>query len=140
MVRVPWGAVSRQPARLPPGGHGESFLLALGCPVGPSVTGKRTALKRWPPYTGRVSGHPVPSRARAQVAPVCRKHPAPRLSPVPPTCPAGHDSDSDSELSLDEQSSSYASSRSSDSEDDGVAAEDRWDPAQGPVHSTPKGK
>ncbi|XP_058164928.1 cadherin EGF LAG seven-pass G-type receptor 1 isoform X2 [Dasypus novemcinctus] len=56
--------------------------------------------------------------------------------------PHGHDSDSDSELSLDEQSSSYASSHSSDSEDDGVAAEDKWDPAQaharGPVHSTPK--
>lgn len=50
----------------------------------------------------------------------------------------GHDSDSDSELSLDEQSSSYASSHSSDSEDDGVEAEDKWDSAQGPVHSTPK--
>ncbi|XP_037703253.1 cadherin EGF LAG seven-pass G-type receptor 1 [Choloepus didactylus] len=56
----------------------------------------------------------------------------------------GHDSDSDSELSLDEQSSSYASSRSSDSEDDGTAAKDKWDPAsaqahaRGPVHSTPK--
>ncbi|XP_054575621.1 cadherin EGF LAG seven-pass G-type receptor 1 [Eptesicus fuscus] len=53
--------------------------------------------------------------------------------------PPGHDSDSDSELSLDEQSSSYASSHSSDSEDDRVGAEDKWDPAQGPVHSTPKG-
>ncbi|XP_057596824.1 cadherin EGF LAG seven-pass G-type receptor 1 isoform X3 [Hippopotamus amphibius kiboko] len=52
--------------------------------------------------------------------------------------PHGHDSDSDSELSLDERSSSYASSRSSDSEDDGVAAEDKWGPAQGPVHSTPR--
>ncbi|KAF6117915.1 cadherin EGF LAG seven-pass G-type receptor 1 [Phyllostomus discolor] len=52
--------------------------------------------------------------------------------------PHGQDSDSDSELSLDEQSSSYASSRSSDSEDDGVEAEDKWDPAGGPVHSTPK--
>ncbi|XP_034499585.1 cadherin EGF LAG seven-pass G-type receptor 1, partial [Ailuropoda melanoleuca] len=50
----------------------------------------------------------------------------------------GHDSDSDSELSLDEQSSSYASSHSSDSEDDGVEAEDKWDSARGPVHSTPK--
>ena len=66
--------------------------------------------------------------------------PRPRLSAVPPARPAGHDSDSDSELSLDEQSSSYASSHSSDSEDDGVVAEDRWDPAQGPVHSTPKGE
>ncbi|KAK1327627.1 hypothetical protein QTO34_012916 [Cnephaeus nilssonii] len=53
--------------------------------------------------------------------------------------PPGHDSDSDSELSLDEQSSSYASSHSSDSEDDRVGAADKWDPAQGPVHSTPKG-
>nr|XP_012612408.1 cadherin EGF LAG seven-pass G-type receptor 1 isoform X1 [Microcebus murinus] len=51
----------------------------------------------------------------------------------------GHDSDSDSELSLDEQSSSYASSHSSDSEDDGAEAEDKWDPARGPIHSTPKG-
>ncbi|KAK2497570.1 hypothetical protein MC885_008384, partial [Smutsia gigantea] len=52
--------------------------------------------------------------------------------------PHGHDSDSDSELSLDEQSSSYASSHSSDSEDDRAEAEDEWDPARGPVHSTPK--
>ncbi|XP_037369268.1 cadherin EGF LAG seven-pass G-type receptor 1 [Talpa occidentalis] len=50
----------------------------------------------------------------------------------------GHDSDSDSELSLDEHSSSYASSHSSDSEDDGGEAEDKWDPARGPTHSTPK--
>ncbi|XP_017384935.1 cadherin EGF LAG seven-pass G-type receptor 1 isoform X5 [Cebus imitator] len=53
--------------------------------------------------------------------------------------PSGHDSDSDSELSLDEQSSSYASSHSSDSEDDGVGAEEKWDPARGAIHSTPKG-
>ncbi|XP_036134132.1 cadherin EGF LAG seven-pass G-type receptor 1 [Molossus molossus] len=60
----------------------------------------------------------------------------PRSSKKPP----GHDSDSDSELSLDEHSSSYASSHSSDSEEDGVVeAEDNWDPAGGPVHSTPKG-
>nr|XP_036862660.1 cadherin EGF LAG seven-pass G-type receptor 1 isoform X3 [Manis javanica] len=52
--------------------------------------------------------------------------------------PHGHDSDSDSELSLDEQSSSYASSHSSDSEGDRAEAEDKWDPARGPVHSTPK--
>lgn len=51
-------------------------------------------------------------------------------------CPAGPDSDSDSELSLDEQSSSYASSASSDSEDDRAESGDR----QGPVHSTPKGE
>lgn len=43
-------------------------------------------------------------------------------------------------MSLDEQSSSYASSHSSDSEDDGGEAEDKWDPARGPVHSTPKGE
>nr|XP_037863230.1 cadherin EGF LAG seven-pass G-type receptor 1 isoform X3 [Chlorocebus sabaeus] len=59
----------------------------------------------------------------------------PRSSKEPP----GHDSDSDSELSLDEQSSSYASSHSSDSEDDGVGAEEKWDPARGAIHSTPKG-
>ncbi|XP_048195279.1 cadherin EGF LAG seven-pass G-type receptor 1 [Perognathus longimembris pacificus] len=52
--------------------------------------------------------------------------------------PHGPDSDSDSELSLDEQSSSYASSRSSDSEDDGGDTGGKWDPAGGPVHSTPK--
>uniref|UniRef100_A0A8C4MVR6 Cadherin EGF LAG seven-pass G-type receptor 1 n=1 Tax=Equus asinus asinus TaxID=83772 RepID=A0A8C4MVR6_EQUAS len=51
---------------------------------------------------------------------------------------SSHDSDSDSELSLDEQSSSYASSHSSDSEDDVGDAEDKWDPTRGPVHSTPK--
>lgn len=63
------------------------------------------------------------------------------LDRKPPAGPSpGHDSDSDSELSLDEQSSSYASSHSSDSEDDGGEAEDKWDPAQGPVHSTPKGE
>lgn len=54
--------------------------------------------------------------------------------------PAGRDSDSDSELSLDEHSSSYASSHTSDSEDDGGEAEDKWNPAGGPTHSTPKGK
>nr|XP_011753199.1 cadherin EGF LAG seven-pass G-type receptor 1 isoform X2 [Macaca nemestrina] len=59
----------------------------------------------------------------------------PRSSKDPP----GHDSDSDSELSLDEQSSSYASSHSSDSEDDGVGAEEKWDPTRGAIHSTPKG-
>ncbi|KAJ6666417.1 hypothetical protein lerEdw1_000691 [Lerista edwardsae] len=56
-----------------------------------------------------------------------------------------HDSDSDSELSLDEHSSSYASSHSSDSEED-VIAEKKWNRAtsknseRGPLHSTPKGK
>lgn len=59
-----------------------------------------------------------------------------RLYPAP----AGPDSDSDSELSLDEHSSSYASSHTSDSEDDGGEAEDKWNPAGGPAHSTPKGK
>ncbi|XP_053440843.1 cadherin EGF LAG seven-pass G-type receptor 1 isoform X3 [Nycticebus coucang] len=56
-----------------------------------------------------------------------------------PRKPHGHDSDSDSELSLDEHSSSYASSHSSDSEDDGAEAQDSWDPTRGPIHSTPKG-
>uniref|UniRef100_A0A8D0HIG2 Cadherin EGF LAG seven-pass G-type receptor 1 n=1 Tax=Sphenodon punctatus TaxID=8508 RepID=A0A8D0HIG2_SPHPU len=57
-----------------------------------------------------------------------------------------HDSDSDSELSLDEHSSSYASSHSSDSEEDGIDAEKKWNPAtaknneRGPLHSTPKGE
>ncbi|XP_055963047.1 cadherin EGF LAG seven-pass G-type receptor 1 [Sorex fumeus] len=46
----------------------------------------------------------------------------------------GHNSDSDSESSLDEHSSSYASSPSSDSEDDGPEAE----APRGPLHSTPK--
>uniref|UniRef100_A0A7N4P878 Cadherin EGF LAG seven-pass G-type receptor 1 n=1 Tax=Sarcophilus harrisii TaxID=9305 RepID=A0A7N4P878_SARHA len=55
----------------------------------------------------------------------------------------GNDSDSDSELSLEEHSSSYASS--SDSEEDGVDEENKWAPGscktndRGPIHSTPKG-
>ncbi|XP_064362170.1 cadherin EGF LAG seven-pass G-type receptor 1 isoform X6 [Dromaius novaehollandiae] len=55
-----------------------------------------------------------------------------------------HDSDSDSELSLDEHSSSYASSHSSDSEEDGIETEKKWNTAtsknneRGPLHSTPK--
>uniref|UniRef100_A0A8C5MSH5 Cadherin EGF LAG seven-pass G-type receptor 1 n=1 Tax=Leptobrachium leishanense TaxID=445787 RepID=A0A8C5MSH5_9ANUR len=56
-----------------------------------------------------------------------------------------HDSDSDSELSMDEHSSSYASSRSSDSEDDEAMEDEKaWKPTspknneRGPVHSTPK--
>uniref|UniRef100_A0A803TWU3 Cadherin EGF LAG seven-pass G-type receptor 1 n=1 Tax=Anolis carolinensis TaxID=28377 RepID=A0A803TWU3_ANOCA len=55
-----------------------------------------------------------------------------------------HDSDSDSELSLDEHSSSYASSHSSDSEEDAIDAEKKWNAAtsksndRGPLHSTPK--
>uniref|UniRef100_G3VTD1 Cadherin EGF LAG seven-pass G-type receptor 1 n=1 Tax=Sarcophilus harrisii TaxID=9305 RepID=G3VTD1_SARHA len=54
-----------------------------------------------------------------------------------------NDSDSDSELSLEEHSSSYASS--SDSEEDGVDEENKWAPGscktndRGPIHSTPKG-
>ncbi|XP_063302853.1 cadherin EGF LAG seven-pass G-type receptor 1 isoform X3 [Pelobates fuscus] len=56
----------------------------------------------------------------------------------------GHDSDSDSELSIDEHSSSYASSRSSDSEEEGIDCDKKWKPTspknnqRGPVHSTPK--
>ncbi|KAF4793870.1 hypothetical protein TURU_106503 [Turdus rufiventris] len=55
-----------------------------------------------------------------------------------------HDSDSDSELSLDEHSSSYASSHSSDSEEDGLETENKWNTStsknneHGPLHSTPK--
>ncbi|KAJ7422124.1 hypothetical protein WISP_39467 [Willisornis vidua] len=55
-----------------------------------------------------------------------------------------HDSDSDSELSLDEHSSSYASSHSSDSEEDGLETEKKWNAStsknneRGPLHSTPK--
>uniref|UniRef100_A0A8U8BDV5 Cadherin EGF LAG seven-pass G-type receptor 1 n=1 Tax=Geospiza parvula TaxID=87175 RepID=A0A8U8BDV5_GEOPR len=56
-----------------------------------------------------------------------------------------HDSDSDSELSLDEHSSSYASSHSSDSEEDGLEPDKKWNTStsknneHGPLHSTPKG-
>uniref|UniRef100_A0A8C5JDC3 Cadherin EGF LAG seven-pass G-type receptor 1 n=1 Tax=Junco hyemalis TaxID=40217 RepID=A0A8C5JDC3_JUNHY len=67
------------------------------------------------------------------------------LSPLCFPCTfAEHDSDSDSELSLDEHSSSYASSHSSDSEEDGLEAE-KWNTStsknneHGPLHSTPKG-
>ncbi|NXG94576.1 CELR1 protein, partial [Stercorarius parasiticus] len=55
-----------------------------------------------------------------------------------------HDSDSDSELSLDEHSSSYASSHSSDSEEDGLEPEKKWNMSTSknnervPLHSTPK--
>ncbi|XP_056653588.1 cadherin EGF LAG seven-pass G-type receptor 1 isoform X2 [Monodelphis domestica] len=58
--------------------------------------------------------------------------------------PRGNDSDSDSELSLEEHSSSYASSHSSDSEEDGVDEKSKWNPGsckandRGPIHSTPK--
>lgn len=68
------------------------------------------------------------------------------LSPLCFPCPlAEHDSDSDSELSLDEHSSSYASSHSSDSEEDGLETENKWNTStsknneHGPLHSTPKG-
>ncbi|XP_062317832.1 cadherin EGF LAG seven-pass G-type receptor 1-like [Osmerus eperlanus] len=48
------------------------------------------------------------------------------------------DSDSDSELSMDEHSSSYASSHSSDSEDDRGGRRHRWNnERQQPQHSTP---
>ncbi|TSK13169.1 Cadherin EGF LAG seven-pass G-type receptor 1 [Bagarius yarrelli] len=51
------------------------------------------------------------------------------------------DSDSDSELSVDEHSSSYASSHSSDSEDDDeeVHMKPKWNNERQPLHSTPKG-
>ncbi|XP_035281502.1 cadherin EGF LAG seven-pass G-type receptor 1-like isoform X1 [Anguilla anguilla] len=50
----------------------------------------------------------------------------------------GDDSDSDSELSMDEHSSSYASSHSSDSEDDEVDMKPKWNNERQPLHSTPK--
>ncbi|XP_036373685.1 cadherin EGF LAG seven-pass G-type receptor 1-like [Megalops cyprinoides] len=50
----------------------------------------------------------------------------------------GDDSDSDSELSVDEHSSSYASSQSSDSEDDEVDMKPKWNNERQPLHSTPK--
>ncbi|XP_036375616.1 cadherin EGF LAG seven-pass G-type receptor 1 [Megalops cyprinoides] len=49
----------------------------------------------------------------------------------------GDDSDSDSELSVDEHSSSYASSHSSDSEDE-VDMKPKWNNERQPLHSTPK--
>uniref|UniRef100_A0A674AZ30 Cadherin EGF LAG seven-pass G-type receptor 1 n=1 Tax=Salmo trutta TaxID=8032 RepID=A0A674AZ30_SALTR len=48
-------------------------------------------------------------------------------------------SDSDSELSVDEHSSSYASSHSSDSEDDDMDIKPKWNNERPPLHSTPKG-
>ncbi|XP_033930567.1 cadherin EGF LAG seven-pass G-type receptor 1 isoform X1 [Pseudochaenichthys georgianus] len=51
----------------------------------------------------------------------------------------GDDSDSDSELSGDEHSSSYASSHSSDSEEDDIDLKPKWNNERQPVHSTPKG-
>lgn len=49
------------------------------------------------------------------------------------------DSDSDSELSVDEHSSSYASSHSSDSEDEARHSRTKWNNERTPIHSTPKG-
>uniref|UniRef100_A0A8C2GGK0 Cadherin EGF LAG seven-pass G-type receptor 1b n=1 Tax=Cyprinus carpio TaxID=7962 RepID=A0A8C2GGK0_CYPCA len=48
------------------------------------------------------------------------------------------DSDSDSELSVDEHSSSCASSHSSDSEDEARHSRTKWNNERTPVHSTPK--
>uniref|UniRef100_A0A8C1ZEY8 Cadherin EGF LAG seven-pass G-type receptor 1b n=1 Tax=Cyprinus carpio TaxID=7962 RepID=A0A8C1ZEY8_CYPCA len=48
-------------------------------------------------------------------------------------------SDSDSELSVDEHSSSYASSHSSDSEDEARHSRTKWNNERTPIHSTPKG-
>uniref|UniRef100_A0A3Q3FZG8 Cadherin EGF LAG seven-pass G-type receptor 1 n=1 Tax=Labrus bergylta TaxID=56723 RepID=A0A3Q3FZG8_9LABR len=47
-------------------------------------------------------------------------------------------SDSDSELSVDEHSSSYASSHSSDSEDVDMDVKPKWNNERQPIHSTPK--
>ncbi|XP_068611577.1 cadherin EGF LAG seven-pass G-type receptor 1 [Brachionichthys hirsutus] len=49
------------------------------------------------------------------------------------------DSDSDSELSADEHSSSYASSHSSDSGEDDIDVKPKWNNERQPIHSTPKG-
>ncbi|XP_051545772.1 cadherin EGF LAG seven-pass G-type receptor 1 [Myxocyprinus asiaticus] len=48
------------------------------------------------------------------------------------------DSDSDSELSVDEHSSSYASSHSSDSEDEARHSKTKWNNERTPTHSMPK--
>ncbi|XP_059402797.1 cadherin EGF LAG seven-pass G-type receptor 1-like [Carassius carassius] len=48
------------------------------------------------------------------------------------------DSDSDSELSVDEHSSSFASSQSSDSEDEARHSRTKWNNERTPIHSTPK--
>lgn len=40
---------------------------------------------------------------------------------------------------MDEHSSSYASSHSSDSEDDDIDVKPKWNNERQPVHSTPKG-
>lgn len=116
------------------GATGGSFLLALVWPMGLLVTGPQREVYGSPDSEGQQGNDcsPVPRPSWP--------HSALAQASVPPVRPAGHDSDSDSELSLDEQSSSYASSHSSDSEDDRVEAEDKWDSARGPVHSTPKGE
>ena len=135
-VHVPWKAVPQQPGRLPPGGYAASFLLAPVWPVGLPVTGRSASGE------SAATSHSGGQRGSDSSPGPGPSSPPSALgqSPRPPVHPAGHDSDSDSELSLDEQSSSYASSHSSDSEDDGVEAEDKWDSARGPVHSTPKGE
>ncbi|XP_051975378.1 cadherin EGF LAG seven-pass G-type receptor 1 [Xyrauchen texanus] len=48
------------------------------------------------------------------------------------------DSDSDSELSVDEHSSSFASSHSSDSEDEARHSKTKWNNERTPTHSMPK--
>lgn len=110
----------------------------------PVFTGEHPALGRClrPYHRQRIGRDPLALKrlAPSGLCSALGEKPGPGLSPCPSWLPAGHDSDSDSELSLDEQSSSYASSHSSDSEDDGLEAEDKWDPARGPVHSTPKGE
>ncbi|XP_031420890.1 cadherin EGF LAG seven-pass G-type receptor 1 isoform X2 [Clupea harengus] len=50
----------------------------------------------------------------------------------------GDDSDSDSELSVDDRSSSYASSHSSDSEAEETSPKHKWNNERTPLHSTPK--
>uniref|UniRef100_A0A672SFX6 Cadherin EGF LAG seven-pass G-type receptor 1-like n=1 Tax=Sinocyclocheilus grahami TaxID=75366 RepID=A0A672SFX6_SINGR len=52
---------------------------------------------------------------------------------------AAYHSDSDSELSVDEHSGSYASSHSSGSEDEARHSRTKWNNKRTPIHSTPKG-
>lgn len=130
-VRVPWRVVSFLGAG--GGGHGPGPPAGSCLSCGPPGHWGTHTLERGPRHPWRVYRGPG-----GPALPLAGS-PAPGLS-RPSFLPAGHDSDSDSELSLDEQSSSYASSHSSDSEDDGAEAEGKWDPARGPVHSTPKGE
>ncbi|KAL8221039.1 UNVERIFIED_CONTAM: hypothetical protein K2H54_057720 [Gekko kuhli] len=109
-----------------PGGQ-ESSLLACHPNMEPAVAGKPD------PLVLQGGGTPAPITPRL-----------PSRAPIVKALFSSieHDSDSDSELSLDEHSSSYASSHSSDSEDDVIETEKKWNSGKnndrGPLHSTPK--